>query len=79
MQEKNRYSRRAEKNRIKGAYLIEVRDAVLFFLHNDLGLSGSDVADILGINKSTVSRIIKTSEKPSGRIISNIKQYFNIK
>lgn len=47
-------------------YLVGLRDTIILVLRRELGLSGADIALIMGLNKGTVSRILaRKVQKPA--------------
>jgi predicted transcriptional regulator len=47
-------------------YLVGLRDTIILVLRRELGLTGADIALIMGLNKATVSRVLsRKKQKPS--------------
>ena len=60
-----------EEQKLK-PYLVDIRDMLIHGLTKEAELSGTDVASLLNINKSTVSRVLK--RKPSTSVSQFIKK-----
>lgn len=58
-----------QDERWRKAYLVDLRDALIRFL-SEQDYSGQDIADLFGINRSTVSRVLDGSE-PTLRITND--------
>lgn len=58
-----------QDERWRKAYLVDLRDALIRFL-SEQDYSGQDIADLFGINRSTVSRILDGDE-PTLRIVND--------
>ena len=47
-------------------YLVGLRDTIILVLRRELGLTGADIALIMGIDKATVSRVLsRRKQKPT--------------
>jgi predicted transcriptional regulator len=57
-------------------YLVGLRDTIILVLHRELGISGADIALIMGLNKATVSRILtrKTQKPIVERLLKKLRQ-----
>jgi len=54
-------------------YLVDMRRRLAWNMNDILGLRDVDIAFVLGINKSTVGRILK-AKKPQDQLIKVIKK-----
>jgi predicted transcriptional regulator len=65
---------------LKDAMKLEVRNSIIHFLaSSEVGLNGADIADIMSVDKSTISRILRMQEPVGGRYIKILTTIINDK
>jgi predicted transcriptional regulator len=64
---------RVKPEPIDKPYLVDMRRRLAYNMHEIMGLRDVDIAFILGINRSSVSRILKAN-KPSDQLVKVIKK-----
>jgi DNA-directed RNA polymerase specialized sigma54-like protein len=62
-------------NKLKQEYILQVRNAIIKFLVKNVKMNVTDVADLFGLNKSTVSRIAQGNDVDRG-VLLELTKYF---
>jgi DNA-directed RNA polymerase specialized sigma24 family protein len=44
-------------------YLVDIRDTIVLVLHEHMHLNGQDIAEIMGMHRGTVSRIVNRGQQ----------------
>jgi predicted transcriptional regulator len=62
-------------NKLKQEYVLQIRNTLFAFLHLKLGLTVDIIGDVFGVDKSTVSRAIRSGNTDKKMLI-DLAKYF---